>query len=123
MPDDRFLMNPVEALSRAAPLVDDLAATLGWSRAFAEEAVLEYLTAPTWSEEDALWLHHLVEAIQEQVQEDRIDTAWPQCPRHGGHPLWLEEYAAAELWWSCRNDGARIAPLGELPAVHGHHVE
>ncbi|HUR23629.1 MAG TPA: hypothetical protein VMZ73_07135 [Acidimicrobiales bacterium] len=116
-------MNAVEALSRAAPLVDDLAATLGWSRASAEDAVLEYLTAPTWPEEDVRWLPHLVEAIQQQVQEDRIDTAWPQCPRHGGHPLWLEECAAAELWWSCRKDRARIAPLGGLPAVHGHPVE
>ena len=40
-------MNAAEALSRAAPLVDDLAATLGWSRASAEEAVLEYLTGRT----------------------------------------------------------------------------
>ena len=42
---DRFLMNAAEALFRAAPLVDDLAATLGWSRASAEGAILEYLTA------------------------------------------------------------------------------
>jgi hypothetical protein len=107
-------MNAAEALVRARPLVDDLAATLGWNREFAEDAVLEYLTAPTWQEDDPLWLHHLAEAMQENVQENRIDTAWPQCPRHGGHPLWLEEPAASELWWSCRIDGTRIAPLGGL---------
>ncbi len=111
-------MDSTEALLRARPLVDDLAATLGWNRASAEDAVLEYLTAPTWPEEDPRWLHHVVEAIQQEVQEDRIDTAWPQCPHHGGHPLWLEAHTASELWWSCRRDGVRIAPLGELPGVH-----
>ena len=118
-----ILMDAAEALVRARPLVDDLAATLGWNRASAEDAVMEYLTAPTWQEDDPWWLHHLAEAMQEQVQENRIDTAWPLCPRHGGHPLWLEEPSAPELWWSCRRDGTRIAPLGGLSAVNGKAVE
>jgi hypothetical protein len=116
-------MNAAEALVESGPLVDDLTATLGWNRTSAEDAVLEYLTAPTWPEDDPCWLHHLAEAMQQQVQEDRVDTTWPQCPRHGGHPLWLEEPAAPELWWSCRKSGTRIAPLGGLSAVEGKAVE
>ena len=116
-------MNAAEALLNAGPLVDDLTATLGWKRAFAQRSILEYLTAPTWPEDDPWWLRQLVEVVQEQVQEDRIDTAWPQCPRHGGHPLWLDEPAGRELWWSCREDRTRIAPLGGLSAVPGEAVE
>lgn len=116
-------MNAAEALLHPGPLVDDLAATLGWKRAFAERAILQYLTAPTWPEDDPWWLHHLVEMVQEQVQEHRVDTAWPQCPRHGSHPLWLEESGEPELWWSCRKDRTRVAPLGGLSAVHDEAVE
>lgn len=115
---DRFVMNAAEALVQARPLVDDLIATLGWDQASADDAVLGYLTAPTSEEEDPWWLYHLVEAMQEQVHEHGIDTAWPRCPRHGGHPLWLEEIRGPELWWSCRTDGDRVAPLGRLSAMH-----
>lgn len=115
---NRFVMNAAEALVQARPLVDDLIATLGLDQAFADDAILEYLTAPTSEEEDPWWLYHLVEAMQEQVHEHGIDTAWPRCPRHGGHPLWLEEIRGPELWWSCRTDGDRVAPLGRLSAMH-----
>ncbi len=116
-------MNPAEALLQARPLVDDLVATLGWKRGAADDVILEYLTRPTWPEDDYWWLYHLVEIVQEQIQEDRIDTAWPRCPRHGGHPLWLEEVGEPELWWSCRDAGERIARVGGLSAVLGRAVE
>src|SRR4051812_5505217 len=73
-------MDVAEAFFRAGGLVDDLVATALLERATASDFVLEYLTNPSWPEDDPWWLRHLVESVQEDIQEDRINTAWPQCP-------------------------------------------
>ncbi len=112
-------MDVAEALVHAGPLVDDLVATVPLEREAARNVVLEYLTDPYWVDDDPWWLHHLVESVQEQIQEDRIKTTWPPCPRHLSHPLWLEEPPAPELWWVCRRDDQRIARLGALSAPAG----
>ncbi|MCA1705556.1 MAG: hypothetical protein LC808_20775 [Actinobacteria bacterium] len=101
----------------ADPLVEDLVATVPLDRATASDLVLEYVTNAYWPEDDPWWLHRLVEAVQEQIQENRVNTVWPPCPHHRSHPLWLEEPGGPELWWICRQDGDRIARLGTLSAL------
>jgi len=95
-------------------LLEDLVFSVPMDRAAATDLVLEYLTNAYWPGDDPWWLHHLVEAVQEEIQEDRINTEWPRCPRHRNHPLWLEEPGGPELWWVCREDGDRVAELGAL---------
>jgi len=107
-------MDAAEAFLHAGPLVEDLVGSVPLDSAMASDLVLEYVTNAYWPEDDPWWLHHLVERVQERIQEDRINTVWPRCPRHGRHPLWLEEPGGPELWWVCRKDGDRIARLGTL---------
>jgi hypothetical protein len=52
----------------------------------------------------------LVEDVQQVFHDTFVDTTWPACPRHLGHPLWYADGA----WW-CTQDHAAVAPLGELP--------
>ena len=47
--------------------------------------------------------------VQQHLQDERVDAAWPRCPRHGRHPLWYRGGA----WW-CVEDGVAVARLGEL---------
>ena len=51
----------------------------------------------------------LVEDVQQAVHDQFIDTNWPSCPLHQGHPLWFHDGA----WW-CDQTRTRIAALGEL---------
>ena len=51
----------------------------------------------------------LVEDVQQYFHDTQVDTTWPACPRHNGHPLWYRDGA----WW-CAQDGVAIARLGEL---------
>lgn len=107
-------MDAAEAFLHAGPLIEDLVGSVPLKSETASVLVLEYVTNAYWSEDDPWWLHHLVEAVQERIHEDRINTVWPRCPRHGSHPLWLGEAGVPELWWVCRHDGDRIARLGSL---------
>ena len=52
----------------------------------------------------------LVEQVQEELHETWVDTTWPACPRHGGHPLWYHE----DGWWWCEADAVALCRLGEL---------
>ncbi len=112
--DDCRVTDASQAFAEAGPLLEDLEVSVPMDRATATDLVLEYLTNGYWPEDDPWWLYHLVEAVQEEIQEDRINTEWPRCPRHRNHPLWLEEPGGPELWWVCREDGDRVAELGAL---------
>lgn len=57
----------------------------------------------------------VVEEVQQEIHDCFIDTAWPACPRHPNHPLWLHgEY------WCCEQDGAIVCKLGELSSLPGN---
>jgi len=51
----------------------------------------------------------LVEDVQQEIHDTFVDTSWPACPRHGGHPLWYREGA-----WFCERLQAPVAALGTL---------
>ena len=51
----------------------------------------------------------IVDAVQQALHDEFVDTTWPACPRHHRHPLWYRN----GQWW-CEQDGAPIASLGEL---------
>ena len=52
----------------------------------------------------------LVEDVQQEIHDTFVDTSWPECPRHGKHPLWYRDGA-----WYCERLEAPVAALGELP--------
>ena len=54
----------------------------------------------------------VVEETQQWLHDVFIDTEWPRCPRHVGHPLWLVGGA-----WRCDKDDVLVAPLGELRSI------
>jgi len=51
----------------------------------------------------------LVEDVQEEIHDTFVDTSWPECPRHGKHPLWYRDGA-----WYCDHLEEPVARLGEL---------
>lgn len=51
----------------------------------------------------------LVEDVQQALMDTFVDTCWPECPRHGSHPLWYR----AGGWW-CEKDRAEVCRLGAL---------
>ena len=57
--------------------------------------------------------HHgdgLVDSLQTYIHDCFIDPTWPECPRHGDHPLW---FGRDNAWW-CTIDDMKVAPLGSL---------
>ena len=60
------------------------------------------------------YIERVVEDTQQDVHYDFIHTTWPDCPRHGRHPLWLKDGS----WW-CEKDGIRVAALGALASTLG----
>jgi hypothetical protein len=54
----------------------------------------------------------LVEDVQQEIHDTFVDTSWPECPRHGKHPLWYRDRA-----WYCDRLEAPIAALGQLAAM------
>lgn len=92
-------------------LILDLDATVGVAHshlAVANAIRLRYVI-----EDDASrYIEAVVEATQQNIHDEFIDTAWPRCPLHK-HPMWFRDGA----WW-CESDGTRIAPLGELGSNH-----
>ena len=55
------------------------------------------------------YVARVVGDTQQDVHDLRIDTTWPECPRHGQHPLWFHDNA----WW-CERDRVPVADLGGL---------
>lgn len=98
-----------EALSRLIPLLEnDVVATLGERyRHMVRLAVQDlYYEGPDYDE-------RIVDAVQEEFIETRIDITWPACPRHGLHPLFHHE----DGWWWCEQDRARLCKLGHLSTL------
>lgn len=59
--------------------------------------------------------HHPTDAVQTNIQDQFVDTAWPQCP---GHPHPMEAFDDDDFaTWRCpttRGVIARVGALGEL---------
>ncbi|MEO7192617.1 MAG: hypothetical protein ABI051_16315 [Vicinamibacterales bacterium] len=51
----------------------------------------------------------LVEDVQQEIHDTFVDTSWPECPRHGKHPLWYRAGA-----WYCDAVDRPVAMLGTL---------
>ena len=94
-------------------LLRDIAATVGPAhraavlRRAAELEALELAAA-----EDKL-----VDDVQQLLHDERVDTTWPTCPRHGTHPLWYR----GGVWWCERERVAVATPRrpvsGQRPTI------
>ena len=51
----------------------------------------------------------VVHAIQHDIHNAFVDTAWPACPHHPNHPL-----GCSGGWWRCDRLHRAVAPIGEL---------
>lgn len=94
------------ALNRLIPLLEnDVVATLGEPyRQIVRPAVQDlFYEGPDYDEK-------IVDAVQEEIIETRIDTTWPACPRHGRHPLFYHE----DGYWWCDQDRVPLCKLGDL---------
>jgi hypothetical protein len=97
----------------ARRLTRDLVATLGWD--WERAAIFVDAEAAIQMElqgEDNSIAHDLAERVQQAVQDQFIDTAWPGCSRHQRHPL--EPDDRNPPWWRCPIDSVRQARLGGL---------
>jgi hypothetical protein len=54
----------------------------------------------------------VVDAVQQRLHDEFVDTTWPGCPTHPNHPLWY-----SDGWWRCAHSGNAVALLGELTDV------
>lgn len=103
-------------------LARDLIGSLGWTRDETEEFLRRNQggsMGPT-------------EAAMESIQEGWIDTSWPECLRHGQHPMTLRAegtvatgYPLAEsdpdhahMWWACPHTGELLCRRGRLGVDH-----
>lgn len=65
-----------------------------------------------------------VERVADRVQEGIIEskahfgTAFPSCPRHGGHPMWPEARVDRAVW-VCHTDHDLVIPVGQLQPPSG----
>ena len=106
-----------------AAVAADVMATLRWSERKARRFVMREGCVEAYADQadDVLTLAYQVMGnVQESIQEDRVDTSWPECPVHRRHPLSFEY----DLVWRCpaedTHDPAgffRGVPLGWLDAV------
>jgi len=53
----------------------------------------------------------IVDGLQQTAHDWFWDTTWPACPVHPRHPLWYDESRQA---WRCRQEPAKVIPLGRL---------
>jgi hypothetical protein len=53
----------------------------------------------------------VIDEFQQRIHDERIDTAWPACPRHSNHPLAFDHEHKV---WRCPTDSIRTFPLGRL---------
>jgi hypothetical protein len=87
-------------------LVQDLHATIG---AEYDQVAADNAARPReFIEDTASYVQAVVDATQQDVHDEFIDTVWRRCPQHA-HPLWFCDGA----WW-CKRDNIRVAVLGTL---------
>ena len=111
-------MNELPASEQAlaeivAALIADLESTLGPGHDAMVAAHAE--NQARWSRELESYRQRVVEEVQQQIHDCFIDTAWPACPRHRNHPLWLRGEH-----WCCEQDDAIMCRLGELSSLSGN---
>ncbi len=113
---DGYLRAYDEDVDGALELVVRDLVTAGIDRVEAEAVVrdrAEYLLS--WNDvraggEIAL---RVLDALQDDMLEERDDHVWPRCPEHGTHPLWIDSWDPTAMW-TCMTTGRAFARLGEL---------
>jgi hypothetical protein len=88
-------------------LLRDIEATIG--KGFEEVVRTRAAELLRFLDDRAYYVEKLAEDVQQYFHDCRIDTAWPRCPLHPNHPLWLQQ-----KHWVCSGAKAVIAPLGSL---------
>jgi hypothetical protein len=58
----------------------------------------------------------IAEPLQEHVMMN-VTSAWPPCPEHPQHPLWLVPGDTADTCWTCTASGKSFARLGGLASL------
>jgi hypothetical protein len=58
----------------------------------------------------------IAEPLQEHVMMN-VTSAWPRCPEHPQHPLWLVPGDTADTCWTCTASGKNFAQLGGLASL------
>ena len=96
-----------DAARVVALLTQDVVATLGPRHVAIVTAAAMHIRQFYDDYDD--YLQRVIDEVQQEVHDCFIDTAWPACPRHPNHPLWLRDGS-----WRCEQDGDAIAKLGEL---------
>jgi hypothetical protein len=87
-------------------LVHDLHATIGVGH---DHLVLNNAVRLRQFIDDAAgYIQRVVDATQQDIHDEFVDTVWPKCPRHA-HPLLFRDGS----WW-CERDERCVAPLGGL---------
>ena len=56
--------------------------------------------------------------VQQHFHDTHISSAWPACPRHPNHPMWIRCHTNG-LSWYCERDGEAIVSVGDLGSI-GH---
>jgi hypothetical protein len=84
----------------------DVLATVGPN--FSDIVVEEAARIRLFAEAVPEYEQRVIDAVQQHLHDEFVDTTWPRCPLHPNHPLWY-----SDGWWRCPHAGA-IAPLGEL---------
>jgi len=91
-------------------LVADALATTGAPH---EHTIRRYANmAQSYVETDDVYFAKVAEDVQQCFHDEFVDTAWPECPKHRGRPMWV-----SDGWWVCDEDRVRIARIGELGSL------
>jgi hypothetical protein len=90
-------------------LVRDLRATVGAGHD--DLALNNAIRLRQFIEDVASYIQEVVDATQQDMHDEFVDTVWPRCPLHA-HPLWFRDGS----WW-CERDDRCVARLGELESA------
>jgi len=56
----------------------------------------------------------VADTAHQVILEVSKGQAWPQCPKHHRHPLWIKQVHSG-LVWTCISDPSVTIPVGQLP--------
>lgn len=105
-------VNDRERRQAVARIAHDVAATLGWDAPQATALATKAAeVSADWWDRPGEFAVKLAEDVQQHLHDTFLDPAWPVCPLHQQHPLWLAHDRAV---WRCTQDSVDIAPLGAL---------
>lgn len=69
-------------------------------------------------------VERVVDLVQGEIVESKthFGSAFPLCPRHGGHPMWAEARGSRALW-VCHADPDVVVPVGQLRDSDEHRSD